>query len=258
MQIIIYIINLKKASKRKEEIKELITRILPSFKYEFIKAVDGYKLSEVEIKEAIDIEKRKKFKKRALSLGEIGCLLSHKKALKALLESSYKACLILEDDAFFDERLASFLKHLYELPKDLELLLIGHQRQVYEDDGFRIESPYSRRFKQLVGGLTLRRLVSQGNGGYGYYITKKGAQKLQKATQKAFKAIDNYTCDEEYINIYALFPPLIMTNPKYLQESSTQESFTLKKRSLLRKNFKKLSIFLRFFIKSLRKLKKYE
>lgn len=236
---------------------ELLKTVLPSFKYEFIEAVDGRGLSDAAAKDAVDEARMNKVFKRELTRGEIGCLLSHKKAYQTLLDGPHEAALILEDDAFFDSHLAEFLGHLDELPKDLELLLIGHQRQVYNDDGYRIESPFSRRFSQTIGGVILRRLVGKGNGGYGYLITKKGAKRLQDATQKAFMPIDNYTCNEDFINIYALFPPLIETRSEYIKESSTQE-ISLKKRSLFKKRFKKFMTFLKFYPKSLKRLKKYE
>lgn len=257
MKLIILIINLEKDINRKEEITKLINQKLGGFYFSFIKAIDGKKLQESEIKANIDQEKRKKLFKRELSLGEIGCLMSHKKAYEALLKSDANAALILEDDAFFDDRLKEFLSHLDELPSDLELLLLGHQRQVYED-GFRIESPYSRRFAKQIGKGILRRLVGNGNGGYGYLLTKKGAKKMLKATQKPFMPVDNYTCNENYINVYAIFPVLIWNNPLHMMQSQTQENFKLKQRSRFRKELKKLSIYLKFLPKSLKKLKSFK
>lgn len=69
-----------------------------------------------------------------------------KKCYDKIVQENIKYAVVLEDDAYFDENLLEFLQHFNEFPNDLELLLLGHQRQVYSDDGFRIESPCSRRF----------------------------------------------------------------------------------------------------------------
>ena len=50
----------------------------------------------------------------------------------------------------FDEKLNYILSLKDKFPKDLELFLLGHYRQVYLDDGFRIESPFSLRYDYKI------------------------------------------------------------------------------------------------------------
>lgn len=251
------IINLKKATQRKEYISQLCQKY--KLDYEIIEAVEGKVISKEEYLNIVDYDKMLNFHKRKLGLGELGCSLSHRKCYEKILQEDINHAIILEDDAYFDERLLNFLKYANEFPKDLELLLLGHQRQVYNDDGFRIESPYSRRFVKKIANYKIRRLIGRGNGTYGYFITKSGALKLLSHLEKIYLPIDALTCSEKVLNTYALFPVLIYTHENFMLESSTQDDKKfLKKRSRIGKYIKKFHIFIKYFLPSLRKVKPYE
>ncbi|MBK2001317.1 glycosyltransferase family 25 protein, partial [Campylobacter sp. 2018MI35] len=251
------IINLKKATQRKKYISQLCQKY--KLDYEIIEAVDGKTIDKNEYLNIVDYDKMLNFHKRKLGLGELGCSLSHKKCYEKMLREDVNHAIILEDDAYFDERLLNFLKYINEFPKDLELLLLGHQRQVYNDDGFRIESPYSRRFVKKIANYKIRRLISRGNGTYGYFITKNGALKLLSHLKKMYLPIDALTCNEKVLNTYALFPVLICAHENFMLESSTQDDKKfLKKRSKISKYIKKFHIFIKYFFPSLRKIKPYK
>jgi glycosyl transferase family 25 len=84
----IYVINLARSVGRRNHIK----KILGNLNYEFVNAVNG---KDLDSKYVNDIKKNTL---RNLSVGEIGCFLSHKKVYKKILDSSEDYCLILEDD----------------------------------------------------------------------------------------------------------------------------------------------------------------
>lgn len=249
-----FIINLEQDIEKREK----ITALCESFglDYEIIPAVYGKALSEDEIRQnTYPKNEQLKLFKRELGLGEIGCAMSHRKCYEEIIKRDLKEAIILEDDAVFNEELIEFLKHLNELPKDLELLLLGHQRQIYPDDGFRIESPFSLRFNQRISNRNLKRLVGRGNGAYGYYITFNGANKLLKLMGKIFLPADLYTSNENFINLYAIHPILIKLG--VISTSSTQDNFKNKKRSKISKYFKLIKNKIQFFIPSLKKPKDY-
>ncbi|HDZ4294756.1 TPA: glycosyltransferase family 25 protein [Campylobacter jejuni] len=251
------IINLKKAKQRKEYISKLCQKY--QLDYEIIEAVEGKAISKQEYLNIVDYDKMLNFHKRELGLGELGCSLSHKKCYEKILQEKLKYAVILEDDAYFDENLLEFLQYFNEFPKDLELLLLGHQRQVYSDDGFRIESPYSRRFAKKILNYKIRRLIARGNGTYGYFITKNGALKLLSHLEKIYLPIDALTCNEKVLNTYALFPVLIYTHENFMLESSTQDDKKfLKKKNKISKYIKKIHIFIKYFLPSLKKVRSYE
>ncbi|MBT0882303.1 glycosyltransferase family 25 protein [Campylobacter sp. 2018MI13] len=249
-----FIINLEQDIEKRQKITALCESL--GLNYEIIKAVYGKALSEDEIKKnTYPKEEQLKLFKRTLSLGEIGCAMSHRLCYQKIIEQNLEDAIILEDDAVFDKNLLEFLKYKNEFPKDLELLLLGHQRQIYSDDGFRIESPFSLRFNKKILNWNLKRLVGRGNGAYGYYITNNGAQKLFKAMNKFHLPADLYTSNETFINLYAIYPILIKLG--IINTSSTQDNFTNKKRSKISKYFKLLKNKIQFFIPSLKKPRDY-
>lgn len=254
-----FIINLERVKDRKAYIEELCKGLKLDF--EIIWAVDGASLSEAEIQKVSDESLSLKKLKRALNKGEIGCALSHKKCLEKMLELDLNEAVILEDDAFFDEKLLEFLKLKNHFPKELELLLLGHYKQVYPDDGFRIESPFSKRFDlKLDENHHLKRLVGGGNGTHAYYITQKGARKMNQALEKIILPYDHYTSDDDITNVYALYPVVVQTHEYFGTQTYVQEenSKRLRKRNLFSKYIKSFKNKLIFFIPSLKKLKKYE
>ncbi|PZT48812.1 glycosyltransferase [Helicobacter valdiviensis] len=252
-----FIINLEIAKDRKEYISSLCEKY--GLEYEIINAVNGRELSQEEYESFIDKAKMLKIHKRELGRGEIGCTLSHKKFYERIVEENLPYAVVLEDDAEFNQDLIEFLGSVDRFPKDLELLLLGHQRQVYTDDGFKINSPYSRRFSLSIGKIKIRRLVGRGNGTYGYFITQRGARKMLEHLKKIYLPIDAMTSNEKFVNTYAIFPTLVWVNKRFMQETSTQENIDmLRKRSLLQKNIKKYSTFLKFLLPSLKRLKEYE
>jgi GR25 family glycosyltransferase involved in LPS biosynthesis len=92
----VYIINLERRIDRKNKILEELNKVGIT-NYEFITAIDGNNsIIHKRYKELKD-EKKSKIK----SSGHLGCLLSHKKALKKALADNTNQSLILEDDIFF-------------------------------------------------------------------------------------------------------------------------------------------------------------
>lgn len=250
-----FIINLEQDIKKREK----ITAFCESFglDYEIIPAVYGKALSKDEIKQnTYPKNEQLKLFKRELGLGEIGCAISHRKCYEEIIKRDLKEAIILEDDAVFNEELIEFLKHIDELPKDLELLLLGHYKQMYYDDGFMIDSPYYRKYSKVVANKwKIRRLVGGGNGTHGYLITNDGAKKLSKLMNKIYLPADWYTNNDKHTNVYALFPTII--NPDLAEFSSTQLNPINKKRSKISKYFKLVKNKIQFFIPSLKKPKDY-
>ncbi len=88
-----YLINLRSSKNRYNYVMPNIEKLF--YPVHTIKAVDGYALSDDEInKIAIGRIKNKK--------GDIGCALSHFKAYREFLDSSYEYALIFEDDVSFN------------------------------------------------------------------------------------------------------------------------------------------------------------
>ncbi|MCI5968134.1 glycosyltransferase family 25 protein [Helicobacter sp.] len=253
-----FIINLASAKERREYISRLCRKY--QLDYEIIEAVNGRELSGEEIERVSDAKRSHQLLGRTLTQGEIGCALSHKKAFERMFALGLEECVILEDDAWFDERLGYLLSLRNKLPKDLEVLLLGHYRQVYLDDGFRVESPFSRRFDlNLDSTFHLKRLVGGGFGTHALYWKLKGAKKMFRHLEKIFVPYDHSTSDDKVVNVYALYPVVVETDSIFGRETSVQETNAnrTKKRPKWRKYLKRFKKEILFLIPSFKGLRDY-
>ncbi len=108
-KIKIYIINLKKDSDRKNHIINQLEK-QNIFDYEIIEAVDGNILTKEELNSKVFKDKKGlNYWNTKMSPSQIGCALSHIKIYKKLLKSENNYCLILEDDAIFNQNLTNDL-----------------------------------------------------------------------------------------------------------------------------------------------------
>lgn len=125
---------------------------------EVIEAVDGSLLPKVE--EGIP-----------LNQGDLGCLLSHIKALQYAKSKNWNCVMIFEDDAVFvpdfNEKLTICMN---ELPANWDMLWLG-------GSDYRMPYPYSKNLNRLVAswgtfGYVIRDTV------YDYFINIMSEQKL--------------------------------------------------------------------------------
>jgi len=106
-----YCISLSETSDRHQNMLKLSAR--HGIDMTFIAAVNGSQLDEAQIK-SIGYQYNESMARRPLTANELGCFLSHRKALKNFLESDAEFGLVLEDDAEFNDQL------MIHLPKILD------------------------------------------------------------------------------------------------------------------------------------------
>ncbi|MDH3000857.1 hypothetical protein A1D23_10355 [Chelonobacter oris] len=207
----IFIVNLKLSLDRKDYMIKLCN--LFGLNVEFVEAVYGKELQKSFVDSIYDSLKSYHTIGREMTLGEIGCALSHIRIYKYILEHNIDVALILEDDVFFEKDLLNALEQINLYPEDWNLVLLGHYST--HINGREIESPvsYRRRFKLNTGSLY--KLMGYGYGTHGYLINQIGAKKLVNATRIIYKPIDHYTSDNSILNIYALLPTVIKVNNNF-------------------------------------------
>lgn len=107
MNIKFYVINLDRSHER----LELITSQLSQQKIEIerISAIDGM---ELNLDKEADDAACKSEMGRSIQPGEVGCFLSHKRALEAFINSKSHFAVILEDDALISSDFAASIKDL--------------------------------------------------------------------------------------------------------------------------------------------------
>jgi len=270
VKIPIFIINLKKDTQKKLHMQELCAKY--GLQPEFIEAVDGKSLTVEDMAKtysnALAIEKLG----RELSKGEIGCALSHKNVYKKMIDENIEMALILEDDVDFDNKLVKSLREINKLPYDWEVILLGH----HTGSSREIRTQWSIWYKQIISEeFILRRPCEVGYGAYGYYLNRKGAEKLYNHLDLIRLPIDHYTGNYRYINLYVVQDPLVLINKGLtilsnlaLERSALQSSlFEVQRVSFKKKVAQALGLYqllvnllenIKMLIKKIRFLKKYD
>ncbi|KDR07691.1 hypothetical protein L798_02745, partial [Zootermopsis nevadensis] len=184
----IYMINLLRRPERRK-------RMLHCFKElgihaTILNAVDGLLLNESSLREW-DIhmlpEYTDPYHKRPLTMGEIGCFLSHYNVWRQVVERGYNRVMVLEDDIrfepFFRQKVSHVMAEMQQLELDWDLVYLGRKR-LHESD-----EPWVPGSRYLVrAGYSYWTL--------GYLLSQSGARKLLAA-----RPLENLVPVDEYLPI---------------------------------------------------------
>lgn len=125
----VYAINLKRSvERRKHIVRQLEKRRL---NYELIEAVDGGKLTDEELNRLCDMEEAKR-RPHKLTVGALGCALSHLKAYEKMLADGEEIALILEDDAVLPRGIDKILEQVEKNIGRREAILLHYFRVMPE------------------------------------------------------------------------------------------------------------------------------
>ena len=227
----IYLISLKRSTDRHPVIKNT----LKGLDYSISWAVDGRDLN------VNDLQKRglyhfhltKLLKKRVgisaggLSMGHLGCALSHVNVYKDILKKDYKNALIFEDDIEIElDAVDSTIRALQELPEDWELLRLGFfgansdPSLLLKIQKWSLQTVmlFFQRFERLklldpqVIGCWFDRPFSKNLnysgyhfGNHAYAVTQKGAQKILNYQTPVVQRSDDVIselCTYRWINAF--------------------------------------------------------
>ena len=162
----IFVINLDRAPDRWEAIVESATRQ----RLELIRvpAVDGRKLSDAE-KQVLNARRFMIRTGRMVLPGEIGCHLSHHRALQTFLDQGSEIGLILEDDVSFDEGFEERLRAILTSidPSVDSVRLVTHRLR-----GFRA------RIETAAGDRLGRALLGPQGSSAAYLIRRPAAERM--------------------------------------------------------------------------------
>ncbi|MFQ1015439.1 glycosyltransferase family 25 protein [Avibacterium paragallinarum] len=168
----IFVISLKHSSRR-----EFISARLLSLglSFEFFDAVYGKNLSQAEL-DKIDFEFSLKYGfKKPMTLGEIGCAMSHIKLYEYIATNKIDKAIILEDDAIVSLDFEDIVKEaLKKVPKSMEILFLDHGKAKIFPFTRRLPERY-RLARYLTPSKYSKRAVFKATG---YLITLSGIKKL--------------------------------------------------------------------------------
>jgi glycosyl transferase family 25 len=211
--ISVFIINLRHSVERKAHMQQLCEEI--GLSPVFINAIDGAFIKPSEITGLYSNKGSVNAIGRELSMGEMGCALSHKKIYKKMVDDNIRQALIFEDDVEFDAELLGVLTLKDNLPFDWELILLGHHGAKSRKERTN-ESFWGR--VQLSSNFSLRRACDLAYGAYGYLLNYQGALRLLEHLQCIDKPLDHYTGDSHNLNLYTLYPPVVHIS-KFLSDN---------------------------------------
>ncbi|XQF91667.1 glycosyltransferase family 25 protein (plasmid) [Pseudoalteromonas espejiana] len=120
----IFVINLARSTKRLIQTTERLSAVNLTFKR--IDAIDGNNLT-VKQKKYLNYSSQLNKQKYhyALSNGQIGCYLSHRKAWQKIVDEKLKYAIVLEDDFYIDDSIHDAIKNIEQLNQPWQLIKLA-------------------------------------------------------------------------------------------------------------------------------------
>ncbi|QYJ97545.1 glycosyltransferase family 25 protein [Shewanella alkalitolerans] len=110
----VFVINLARSPERMTHITEQLNRI--GVPFERLEGIDGNELTDSDIERVSPAKLVRQNYYRALSKGEVGCSLSHKKAWQKIIDDGLDYAFILEDDIYLEDNFADVVNLMASLP----------------------------------------------------------------------------------------------------------------------------------------------
>ena len=202
----IIVISLKNSTRRENIAKRLSGLGLA---FTFFDATDGKKLP-ASVLESVDYDFYPKhyLSPKPLTLGEIGCAISHIKVYEHMVENNIESAIILEDDAIVSQHFKEIVEDtLNKINKNHELIFFDHGK---------VKSHFFK--KQIVEGYRLahyktpsknsRRCIIYATA---YLITLSGAKKLLNYAYPIRLPADYLTglIQKTRVDTYGIEPPCV-------------------------------------------------
>ncbi len=211
----VLVISLKEETQRRTAIAEHLSSL--GFEYQILDAIDARGSLPADHPD-YDSAYRLATHGRDLKAGEIGCFLSHRMAYQEMIEQNLPYALIVEDDMRFNKDAANVLQSLLDKNLDFDVIRLLDKDKILKNS--------HRKITQLAGDYWLLRLRALYGGAYATLISRKGAEKLVKATKTFALPVDTVLgrCWETGINSFAI-QPTIATHIYEFESSIGEERF---------------------------------
>jgi len=175
----VFVISLKDEQARREVIATHLKQ--HGFDFQFFDAIDGRQMNVLAHPE-YDGKRRRAAHGRDLKPGELGCSLSHRAAYREILRQNLDYALLLEDDARLEENTKEVLGALLAKDFNFDIVrLLGSPK---------VAKGKHRKIIPLYKDFWLVRLRTAPGGAHATLISRKGAEKLLKATENFAFPID--------------------------------------------------------------------
>lgn len=166
----VFVISLARSHDRREFIeKHMHSRFID---FSFFDAVDGKNLSEKEL-ERVDFPAAKQFCGHDLSLGEVGCAMSHIRVYEKIVAENIEHCIVLEDDIYLHGNFQSIVERAMSTCQS-DIIFLHHGKakcwpwMKKMPEGYRLAKYISPSRNSKRGIISTA----------GYILTLSGAKKL--------------------------------------------------------------------------------
>lgn len=170
----IIVISLPAERARREPLCAALGKL--SLDYRVLDAVNGVGL---ERKQLADAQSRWRWliKGYSFTAGQVGCWMSHRTAWSTFLGGTAEFCVVLEDDAALTPGFRDCIEALLERDPSHDLVQLEYRNRSGATYGV---------IERLRCGASLIAVSGKTNGGAGYLITRRGAEKLLSIHRMAF------------------------------------------------------------------------
>ena len=194
-----FVINLDSKPDRLEDVSKQLHQY--GIEFERFSAVMGSELDQSTIEEFYDAKGNARKYYKEMSVGEIGCYLSHIQLWKRIIEENLDFAVILEDDLTVKPEIASLINAIARLKNWDYIKLAGPKGKKVID-----KQPIDNTFSLAYYNKTPIGTAAQA-------VSKQGAQRLLKTTQPFIRPVDS---DIQYywergIKLQGLEPQIVST-----------------------------------------------
>ncbi|MBC6414049.1 MAG: glycosyltransferase family 25 protein [Chromatiales bacterium] len=216
----IFVINLKKSPERKVQINQQLSDL--GLECQYIEAVDGTQYTPYQLVEKYgrQIFYTNTYNKQRMTLGAVGCLLSHIKFYEHMMENNIPAACVLEDDAILSPHLPEILQSDIIQKVPWGTLLLGHYSKYRKSFNKGAEPVYWKT--EVCRGHYIAKPAEFPFTTLGYLIKLSTAKKLHRLSFPIRMPADWVTGNTELVGdtLRIITPPCIVAD-KYHRGKST-------------------------------------
>lgn len=186
MNIPVFVINLKRSTERRDHTTKQLNDLKVPF--QMMEAIDGAELSYQEIRNNHDYGIYKSgFHSSYLRKEEIGCVLSHLKILRKMVDEKIELACILEDDNDYLKEFKDLLINGNLNPDEWDILYLGHH------SACTVREAQSRNKKRVLSsGSVIGEAIEVPYGAYAYIINASAAKKILDLALPIRMPFDSY------------------------------------------------------------------
>ena len=216
----IFVISLKRSLNRRINISRQLKAL--ELEYQFIDAVDGSQFTHYEVIEKYgeQVFYSNTYDHQRMSLGSLGCLLSHIKLYELMIENNIPVACVLEDDAELSPCFAEILNTAILQKVSWGTLLLGHYSRYRKSYNQGAEAVYWK--KRVCHDYHIARAAEFPLTTIGYLIKLPTAKKLLNLAYPIRMPADWIVGNTELVGdiLKIITPPCIVSNKDYRREST--------------------------------------